>query len=418
MAEALTSPNPAFLNRNELTILQQFLQGMGYNPGGIDGLWGPKTKAAWDQFSSRNAMTELTDDSWEQILSGSGTGWQRGDWSDAPVFEDPVVQQVAGRDNDPLGTVNDQAEEGTAPETGTNEWGLSADEEQAVREIFPSYAYLLDMPIIGDLLRKAIREGMPLPKFKAALEQTEWWKTTNENQRSWDALIHRDPATAESMLAQQEVLAANLLSSYGITINGLELKEMSIQILRDGLSPEQQLRLVGEYARKVAKGDSGGALGASFEGKLGDTVQMLQKMATQYFLQYTEDELEDMAIRIMEGRWSMEGAATQMTKQASELYPHLQQRLMEGMTVWDYFAPVKARLSQLLNMNPNDIDLTDPKWADVTNVIDDGKGNYRSMNFTELQRFARKQKEWWDTDQARAEGYGLANTLLKTMGAI
>jgi len=387
-------------------MLQSFLQNMGYNPGAIDGMWGPRTKAAWDAFSTRNNVTSLDQNVWDHVEAGDLGGFEQGQWTNSAVADDNNWQATVGYGGENGGA--DPSLEDTA---------LNQEEIDNIRATYPSLAYLLDHEEIGPLIREAVREQWDFTMLSARVEQTDWFKETSESQRLWDASVERDPATIDQRITQQEIVVDNLFSAYGITLTKGELEDISINILRNGLTSEQQLRLVGDYARKAAKGDDG-ALSGSLGGNLGATVQSLRTQAGDYYLSYSEDEFEEMAIRIMEGRWTMEGALNQMANQAAELYPHLKDRLAEGMTLKDYYRPVKNKLGQLLNMSPNDIDLNDSRWAPVTQMMDDGQGNYRTMNFTELNRFARQQDEWWDTDQAASEGYGMANTLLRTMGII
>lgn len=399
------------LSTQQMTMLQAFLMNLGYSPGPIDGLWGPKTQAAWLKFAQTNNVSHeaVTSDLWAKVEAGRQEGFTRG----------PGGQPVADTSGPDGGTgLTITNSPGAGGGDVTNNWEIDGGEEAAIRDQFPSLAYLLDHPEIGPMLRQAVAEGWPPGKLSARIEATTWFQQTSESQRLFDASMARDPATIGQQLDQQEIYIENLFSAYGITADRNTVEGIATDVLRNGLSNEQVLRIVGNHARTQAAGDSGGKLGGSLQGNLSATVQQLQQMAGDYYLKYSEDQLEEMAIRIVEGRWSMDGAMATMRGSATDLYPHLKDRLAEGLTLKDYYAPVKQKLAQSLDMSANDIDLQDARWAPVTQLIDDGKGNYRTMNFTELTAFARNQPEWWETSEASAVSYGTLNTLMRTMGAI
>lgn len=389
-----------------MTMLQAFLAQLGYNPGPNDGLWGPSTQAAWLKFSVDNGLDPqvMVPHVWGAIDAGITDRYQAGPGGTATILEQFGADGGTG-----ITITNSPGETSSGPGDGT----IDSAEEQEIRDTFPTLAYLLDDPEIGPLLRRAVSEGWPAGKLSAQIEATAWFQSTSENQRLFDASIARDPATVQAQLDQQALALENTFSAYGITITSEELQDLAFTILRDGLDSNQQLRIIGNMARTMSQGTGG-----ELVGNLGATVQQLRQMSTDYYLDYSDDELEEMAIRITEGRWTFDGAQASMKTMASSLYPHLAARIEEGMTLRDFYAPVKSKIASVLNMNPNDIDFADSRWAPLTQLVDDGKGGQRSMSFTEIQRWGRQQPEFWDTDQAAAEGYGVAHTLLQTMGAI
>lgn len=385
------SPKPVpQLSNQQMRTLQSFLVSMGYSPGAIDGIWGPKTRAAWMAFTAANGwdQTNMTADGWGYVTGAADTG-----------------SLVKGDGTEPPAT------------SGAGDGTLDAAEIEQIKQKYPTLAHLLDHEEVGPLITQAVKENWAPDQLMLRMEATTWWQTTTASQRQFDAAWQRDPATIQADIARQQVVLSNLFGAYGIPIQPDALADMAYDVVRNGVSETEVLRLVGNRARALGQQSDTGAFGGSFEGNLGGLVQDLFTAARQYHLGYSEGQLEEWAVRIMEGQWSIDAAHATMRKQAAQAYPALRDQIEQGMTVEDFFAPTKNKLAQLLELNPNQIDLTHERWSDVTQLVDSDMGP-RPMTFAELGVWARQQEEWWDTSEAQGRMYSGMNQLLKTMGAI
>ena len=380
-----------------MSTLQQFLLDNGFNPGAIDGLWGPRTKAAWTKFATDNGLPtdSLEPAIWGMISTGDFEGI------------------VAGPGGDPT---FDQGQGGTGiPGTdGT----IDAEELEKIKERFPNLVYLLDNPELAELFERAIADdGMSATEFTLALEATEWFKSMTASQRLFDASVARDPASANQRVADQRLALQVQMNLYGLRVSSSVLDTMAMNAVRNGTTEQQMLMQVGDLARAQLRSSDTGLQGGSAEGQLKAIVQRLQGDARSYHLGFSESQMEEWAIRIVEGRWSYDAAQATMRQQASKAFPQLADQIMQGTTVEDYFAPTKNRLAQMLEVNPNSIDLTSDKYSSITQMVSDD-GNVRPMTFAEIGKFARQQDAYWATEQGTEESYGLANGLLSTFGLI
>ena len=383
------------LTELEVTQLQNFLMETGYNPGAIDGLWGPQTKAAWNLFAGNNGL---------EIDAINGGVWH----SIAGEGEKTFVEGPGG---EPVGNTTDG--------TGAGDGALSQEELDLIREDYPTLAYLLDEPIIGQLLRDAVRESWSSDKLVSKMEATAWWQTTSASQRTFDASMVRDPATIQQKIDTQVLLLENTFAAYGVSISDSELQDYAFDVVRNGTSDQGVLRIVGTAARAMMAGDQGGndTFGGDASGQLASIVQSLQAEARAYHLGFNVNSLEEMAVKVMEGTMTRDGASANFRRQAQQAYPTLAPNIEQGQTIEEYFAPTKNRLAQVLDINPNQIDLTNDRWSGVTQFVDDN-GNMRPMSYSEIGQWGRNQPEWWSTDEANDRTYGTLNKLLRTMGEV
>jgi hypothetical protein len=334
-------------------------------------------------------------DTWEAVMSGEAReGYVAGPGGDPIIEQDDYADAVIGTAADGI---------------------ITEDELEFIKANYGSIAYLLDDPDIRNLIEQAMENGWPPERLAIAMEDTDWFKETTSNQREWDSTVNRDPATAEADIARQTVTIQNMADVYGVRMSDDEMYDFAFKVLRDGMSHEQILRVMGDMARNQY--GEAPSEGGDPTGQMSATMEELRRTARAYHMTYSDAVLEDWAVRIFEGRWSFDAAEATIKNSARSAYPALSDQFDQGMTLEDFFAPTKNRLAGLLEMNPNDIDLTQERWSPVTQMYSDDSG-FRAMTYAELGQFARQQDEWWQTDTAINNSYNALNGLLDMFGVI
>ncbi len=129
--------------------IQKALKAAGYDPGPLDGIDGPRTHAALTAFQQAKG------------LSTAGPDWGK----------------------------TEAALKGSTPEAAAT---------ATPQEEYPGFAWAMDDPELGGLLRRAV--GWTPDKFQAELQKTDWWKKNSQAARSWMTLAGTDPAEAERRL--------------------------------------------------------------------------------------------------------------------------------------------------------------------------------------------------------------------------
>lgn len=400
------------LNSAQVRTLQAVLREHGYNPGPVDGILGPRTRDAWVRFTQANGLdpNAVPGEVWSAAQGYSNfkrsAPVQTGSAPSAPI---PTAGSSASGGGDAA------VEASSVPELPTP--GIDGAEEDRIREQYPSFAVWLDHPEVGPMLRQAVQEQWAPDRLRARLEATNWWKTTASSRRVWDRDYAHDPATMEARIDKEVVNLQNLTRSYGITLPDDQLRTFAIGVLRDGLDQSQLLRQIGTTARAIAAGQPKDAPDAGLQGGLASIAQNLARSARAMHLSYQPNQLREWAIRIFEGQATMEGIQGLFRSQAKTMYSHLADQIDQGMTVEDYFTPLKNYVARGLELDPSAVDLMDPKWAELTQLVDD-KGTIRPMTYSEAGRWYRSQEEFWQTREGSEKVYGALNGLGEAFGKI
>jgi hypothetical protein len=245
--------------------LQEALKEAGFDPGPIDGVFGPQTTAALNKFKASyggnpngiagpNALANL---GLEDSEEGDGEGARMNIpgspelWSvDGEIFlvyavpetEPPVymswtvpseedAQSFFGPGQD---IVFDQTMTAAEMEAlGVLDFGNTDELANFDDDPFASWVTTMEteaatQPWILDedyqaLIAMAVLEGRSLTD--AEIQSTGWWQNHTEAQREWMKLYHGDPEEAQSRLRDNQLLATQQLEAAGLVGFGEDLVE-------------------------------------------------------------------------------------------------------------------------------------------------------------------------------------------------
>lgn len=411
------------LDSQQISELQNLLLRAGYNPGAVDGVLGPATKAAYNRFLSKNnyapaagvTVVDLVSKLWSNEVPEYWSGVVYGNevtqqatssGRGAPAAPAPPAQtQPAGV---PTTTSAAPATTTAVVSTPTVPQMNDAQTEAYVREHYPYLAYLLDDPEVRAILMAAAAKGDAAEATQSKLMATNWWKTTSETTRLWDAKFHLDNATAMKEWDQRTVSVTNLAQQLGVTMDAEGAKWVAGRILREGWSDEQLNRFFGQLMR-----NNGGAA----PGKVTETSAQLKSLARSYMASMADKDAMEYAIRIHEGSTNREAIETMLRQEAKNRFSWLAPQIDSGLSPMDLFASTRQAVARELEIDPETIDLNDTRWSQLTSPVMEGN-NTRSMNFAEAQRWARQRPEWRYTNNANSLASDVSLNLLKAMGVI
>lgn len=253
--------------------------------------------------------------------------------------------------------------------------------------------------------------------FLGAISNTNWWKTTNQNQRAWDEVQSQDPATAHEALqqAQDKVLAT--ANQVGVTLSKTQLDQIANTYAAQSYTPTGVLgsasgtsqewldtAVVDTALNVKATGAVVGGAQSTNQDYAGGTTDInantdpskltgiasqlyasFQSIAQNYLMYnsatpekglltqqalmgYVDDALKNFTGSGSFGSSNLINGATQqftqtMMQQASQMYPSLAGSIQQGVTPTNYVAPITSVIANTLGLNQSAINLTDPQWS-------------------------------------------------------
>lgn len=281
--------------------------------------------------------------------------------------------------------------------------------DQIIRTQYPQLIWAINHPELGPILQQAARERWDPARFQGALVQTNWWKSTNEAQRTWQRLRAEDPATASA----RWFTALNTLVIQAQRL-GVTLTDDVKRVLADGFAAE------GWDAQRLTQEIIQRATGFTGAGEMGAAVDGLRARSAQYLMPMGEDGAFGWAKQILIGSATEEGFDAYLRDQARARFAGdktMVAAIDQGVTVAQYFEPLKQQTAQLLELSPGAVDLMDTRWSPMIDSAQ-ADGTRRSMTLSEAAQHIRGLAEWKGTKQAGEQAASVGETLLKTFGEV
>lgn len=293
-----------------------------------------------------------------------------------------------------------------------------------IQREYPSAAYLINHPEVGPLLFKAVSGEYDAQTFQQKLYATEYWQSTADSQRKWDAFASIDPASAQAQLADMKARLRDISGSVGRGLTAQGLHWVGVQALRNGWSDTQITDAVlktikwGDYGE--GSGGNSGAQTTMIGGDMGATIAQLRALNQQYMVEGSDRGNFENAKRILSGEQTIEGIEAVLRQQASDRWPHLREVIESGSTPGQFFQQYREIIGQQLEISAEQVDLMhDPEWRQVVSYADPGaNGQIRPMTLTETERLVRSSDRWKQTKGAQAEASAFTENLSRMMGAV
>lgn len=141
-------------------------------------------------------------------------------------------------------------------------------------------------------------------------------------------------------------------------------------------------------------------------------VAQIQNNAAKQLLTVSESTAREWASRIASNEMSEESITALFQTQAAQRYGWAADQINQGLNVRDILLPTRDRIANELEMNPEQIDLMDPKWLSMVQTSDDKTGAVRAATDSEAIMRARKDPQWARTRNATALA-GDVSTMLR-----
>lgn len=281
-------------------------------------------------------------------------------------------------------------------------------------QVEKSYGYLaayLKDPELGPILIKAAQNGWDQDTLQGALYKTKWWKTHSDSARSFDAQAKLDPATTKAQIAAQLANLQTEARNFGLIVDPKRLSQMAINSLRGGWNGQQIRNALVSEGKFDMTGKNGSAA-------LTLRDNLLAK-ASQYLVPIDAKTMRTWAQNVTRGDVSESDFDGYLKEQAKSLFPSMANAIDAGVTVAQYVQPYKNIAAQTLEIDPESVQFTNPKWSKALFQVDKKTGARTAMSLADWQNTLRTDPTYgWDkTQQAHQQAADLATKISSTFGA-
>jgi peptidoglycan hydrolase-like protein with peptidoglycan-binding domain len=348
----------------EVAQLQQDMIDDGFSPGAVDGVWGPQTQAAYEQWIAAGGAPHNA--------GGGGGG-------------------------------------GAAPAAAA-----TADPATLARQMYGYLGGYLNHPELGPILQQGAREGWTTERLQAALMSTNWWKSTSQVARQWGLLKTSDPAEATRQVQAQVGTLRTLVNTegFGDQFSDADLNALAEQFLMTGVQGDAVRPFLFAHVKYQGVGAPVGTAGVNMD--------LVKARAADFLYPMTDETAFDWARKISTGQTTLDSFEVTMRNQAMSQYAydkHITDAVSGGQTLKQVFDPYIQQAAGLLEQSPSTINLQDPKFQKMVDFVD-STGQRRAMTIAEAGDYVRSTNDWQTTDNARGAAASAAEQILRAFGKV
>lgn len=338
--------------------------------------------------------------------NGGGTG-------NSGVTEDDQQQANGASQQD---SSNDGAKGGKGGKGG----GKGKDDKGGKDKINPieiekeyglSYALFKAFPELMDLLQKAVNKNWTATRFQVELRQTEWFKKHSDVWRQNIALKYADPAAYHERLQNALTTVGDVAGQFGIDLSGKALHRLAERSLLFGWDTNVgQIRdHLAHYVEPTPQGH--------FEGELAGIEDTLRRTAGLNGVRIGDHQIQGWMRSIVRGNASQEQFQRHIRDVAAQTFSAYGDQIKSGIDLQDIANPYIQSMSDILELNPNGIDMFDRTLRKAMSNRDE-KGNAIPMSLTDFEDSLRDDKRWQYTKNAKDQMTQYAVSLGQMFGVL
>lgn len=268
-------------------------------------------------------------------------------------------------------------------------------------------AFIGNDPELENLYSEAVAGSWSQDQFTAALQETNWWQTNSQAARTALALKTTDPAAYNQGVSNTSAQVAAEAASLGVPLTAQALQNVAQTATIFGYDPAQIQQLLATYLTTLKGGQYGGYAGQ---------VQLaLKEYAADMGIPVSDQYVKNAVSNVTSGSSSLQAYRAWIQTQAQMAFPAYADQINEGTTVGSIAQPYAVALSQILEQDPDKVDLYNPLLRSVL-TTKDAAGNPTMTSLTDYEQQLRTNPLWTKTNNARESVMSVANSVLSDMG--
>lgn len=364
-----------------------------------DGIYGPQTRNAVMAYQRRNGL-KVDGIAGPQTLGRLGLAAR----SSGGGRSAPRSAPSSGR-----GGRGGGAHGGGGGAPGGGGGGAPAiDEQKMAAKYGMALAVINSDPELKKLFNDAIANDWTTEEFVARARNTGWYQRNSESARQAIILKLSDPATWKQRMDQTRAMLSEMAWSMGAQLGPEQLESAVEQALTFGWNESQIRTTLAEYIKFGP--------GGNFLGRAAQTETELKEFARAMGVRVSDGWfLEKIKAEAKADGSGLQTGLDELRQMAISAFPHLAERLQAGETVAQIADPYRQSMAQLLELNPESLDVFDNTIRSALSGRN-AQGQPEMKSLWQFEVDLRKDPRWMKTKNAREQGAAVARQILTDFG--
>ena len=287
--------------------------------------------------------------------------------------------------------------------------------EELAAQYQSAVGLIYSVPEIRPIFEQAIAEGWTPDKFKAAVQNSEWYRSNNEYARMGWAKETAGGADWDATLqdARNAVRAAS--TAIGADVTEQELNALARRYVYEGWDQSTRRALLNQALSQEISflPDDRGVV--SMRGGAGELSSELRNLARSNGVSFTDNWYLSAAKSVASGLTTAQDWERDVREQAASLFPVYSDKIRMGLNVYDLASPYINTMAQELELDPNQISLDDPYIRSALSGMND-KGDFAPMGLWDFQKKLRQDPRWENTSKAQNEVTSVTGRVMQMFG--
>lgn len=258
------------------------------------------------------------------------------------------------------------------------------------------------------LLDRAVREQWSADRFKAGFVATNWYRARHEPWRQWIELNSRDPAEASRQRILKGDEVDRLANQMGVNLTSDVRAHIVDMALGSGYSAADLQNMVGAHLsyQRDKMGGQAGAVDARIRG-----------LANDYGVTISDGDVAHLTQQMLSGQITDDALTSYAKNMAISKYAGMKGYLEQGFTVKQVASPYIQSYAQLMEKDPNSVQLNDPLVQSALQGTPDPKTGVPAMKSVyQFEQAVRQDSRWLQTANAHQQAESVATRIAQDWG--
>lgn len=272
-----------------------------------------------------------------------------------------------------------------------------------------SAAFFGSDPELTRLIKDATNGQWSTQKFQAKFMATQWYRARDASVRQWMDLQTRDPATARQKISDKKIELSDNLTQLGIAPDDATLTSLATNALQYTWTSQQTKDVLSSMVN----------FHAPLQGTPRAIQMQISSMANDYGMKPTDAQLADWTSGMLSDKYTEDNLKSVMTDFAKSKYPGMNTYLDMGMSVKQVAQPYLQSYANLLEVNPDTINLNDGLIQQALQGQPPQPNQPPTMQSVyQFEKSLRKDPRWATTKNARDAVTSAGQSVLKDWGLV
>lgn len=274
---------------------------------------------------------------------------------------------------------------------------------------------IYSVPEIKPLFEKAISEGWTADRFKAAVQNSDWFRSNNEYARVAWAQEQMGGADWEASLEDARQAVRAVAVGMGADVTEQELNALARRYVYEGWGESTRQNLLAQALSDEISFVPNDRGVVNLRGGAGELSDNLRNLARANGVSFTDNWYLSAAKSVASGLSTAQDWERDVREQAASLFPVYSDKIRQGMNVYDLASPYINTMAQELELDPNMITLDDNYIRSALGGMND-KGDFQPMGLWDFQKKLRQDPRWENTSRAQNEVTSVTGKVMQMFG--